>query len=60
MLLRSMQKAVYSTTNIGHFGLALKNYTKTSGDAEKDCSAPSRGTLKRFIELIVFALGLER
>jgi len=27
MLLRSMQKAVYSTDNIGHFGLALKNYT---------------------------------
>ncbi len=27
MLLRSMQKAVYSTENIGHFGLALKNYT---------------------------------
>lgn len=27
MLLRCMQKAVYSTNNIGHFGLALKNYT---------------------------------
>lgn len=27
MLLRSMKKAVYSTTNIGHFGLALNNYT---------------------------------
>ena len=27
MLLRSMKKAVYSTTNIGHFGLASKNYT---------------------------------
>lgn len=27
MLLRSMQKAIYSTDNIGHFGLALKNYT---------------------------------
>ena len=27
MLLRSMQKAVYSTNNIGHFGLGLKNYT---------------------------------
>ena len=27
MLLRSMQKAIYSTNNIGHFGLALKNYT---------------------------------
>ncbi len=27
MLLRSMQKAVYSTNNIGHFGLSLKNYT---------------------------------
>lgn len=27
MLLRSMQKAVYSHNNIGHFGLALKNYT---------------------------------
>lgn len=27
MLLRSMQKAVYSENNIGHFGLALKNYT---------------------------------
>ncbi len=27
MLLRSMQKAIYSTDNIGHFGLGLKNYT---------------------------------
>jgi ribonuclease R len=27
MLLRCMQKAVYSTNNIGHFGLGLKNYT---------------------------------
>ena len=27
MLLRSMQKAIYSSNNIGHFGLALKNYT---------------------------------
>lgn len=27
MLLRSMQKAIYSSDNIGHFGLALKNYT---------------------------------
>lgn len=27
MLLRSMQKAIYSTNNIGHFGLGLKNYT---------------------------------
>ena len=27
MLLRSMQKAIYSPLNIGHFGLALKNYT---------------------------------
>ncbi len=25
--LRSMAKAVYSTTNIGHYGLALENYT---------------------------------
>ncbi len=27
MLLRSMQKAIYSTDNIGHFGLGLQNYT---------------------------------
>ncbi len=27
LLLRSMQKAVYSPLNIGHFGLASKNYT---------------------------------
>lgn len=27
MLLRSMKKAIYSTANIGHFGLALTNYT---------------------------------
>ena len=27
MLLRSMQKAIYSENNIGHFGLSLKNYT---------------------------------
>lgn len=26
-MLRCMSKAKYSTTNIGHFGLALKNYT---------------------------------
>ena len=27
LLLRSMKKAIYSTKNIGHFGLALQNYT---------------------------------
>ena len=27
MFLRSMKKAIYSTNNIGHFGLASKNYT---------------------------------
>lgn len=27
MLLRSMKKSIYSTNNIGHFGLASKNYT---------------------------------
>jgi len=27
MLLRSMKKAIYSTNNIGHFGLASNNYT---------------------------------
>lgn len=27
MLLRSMQKAIYSENNIGHFGLGLNNYT---------------------------------
>ena len=27
LLLRSMKKAIYSTNNIGHFGLASKNYT---------------------------------
>ncbi len=27
LLLRSMQKAIYSTNNIGHFGLASKKYT---------------------------------
>ncbi|GBU11024.1 exoribonuclease R [Erysipelotrichaceae bacterium] len=27
LLLRTMQKAEYATTNIGHFGLAAKNYT---------------------------------
>ncbi len=27
LLLRSMQKAVYDTVNIGHFGLASKYYT---------------------------------
>ena len=27
MLLRSMKKAIYSTNNIGHFGLASKKYT---------------------------------
>jgi ribonuclease R len=27
MLLRTMAKAEYETKNIGHFGLALENYT---------------------------------
>lgn len=27
LILRAMAKAAYSTTNIGHFGLALENYT---------------------------------
>lgn len=44
LLLRSMQKAKYDTNNIGHFGLALSNYTHFTSP------------IRRYADLIVHRL----
>ena len=49
MLLRSMQKAVYSPNNIGHFGLALKNYTHFTSPIRRFPDTTVHGLLRTYL-----------
>ena len=49
MLLRSMQKAIYSTENIGHFGLALKNYTHFTSPIRRFPDTTVHGLLRTYL-----------
>ena len=49
LLLRSMQKAVYSPTNIGHFGLALKNYTHFTSPIRRFPDTTVHGLLRTYL-----------
>ena len=49
MLLRSMQKAVYSSNNIGHFGLALKNYTHFTSPIRRFPDTTVHGLLRTYL-----------
>ena len=49
-LLRSMQKAVYSTDNIGHFGLASKKYTHETSPIRRFCDL----LIHYLIKIVVF------
>jgi len=49
MLLRSMQKAVYSTNNIGHFGLALSNYTHFTSPIRRFPDTTVHGLLRTYL-----------
>jgi len=49
IILRSMQKARYSTTNLGHFGLALKNYTHFTSPIRRICDLVIHHQLKDMI-----------
>ena len=49
MLLRSMQKAIYSPNNIGHFGLALKNYTHFTSPIRRFPDTTVHGLLRTYL-----------
>ena len=49
-LLRSMQKAVYSTDNIGHFGLGSKKYTHETSPIRRMCDL----LIHYMIKIVVF------
>ncbi len=49
MLLRSMQKAIYSTDNIGHFGLALRNYTHFTSPIRRFPDTTVHGLLRTYL-----------
>ncbi len=49
-LLRSMQKAIYSTDNIGHFGLGSKKYTHETSPIRRFCDL----LIHYLIKIVVF------
>lgn len=49
-LLRSMQKAIYSTDNIGHFGLGSKKYTHETSPIRRFCDL----LIHYMIKIVVF------
>lgn len=49
MLLRTMQKAVYSTSNIGHFGIASKSYTHFTAPIRRYPDELVHRLLRRYI-----------
>lgn len=48
VLLRSMKKAIYSTNNIGHFGLALTNYTHFTSPIRRFPDLTVHGLLRTY------------
>ena len=49
LLLRSMQKAIYSADNIGHFGLGLKNYTHFTSPIRRFPDTTVHGLLRTYL-----------
>lgn len=49
LLLRSMKKAEYSKTNIGHFGLALENYTHFTSPIRRFPDLTVHRLLKKYL-----------